>query len=155
MEIDVTFTPNELGKTSREGRVVVVIDVVRAATTMCTGLANGAAAFLPVRSVTAARRRAQAIPEGQRLLGGERGGVPPAGFDLGNSPLDYTPERVAGQQIVFTTTNGTATLAASWGCAGGVHGRAGQPGSSSAAAHTTQRAGNAGGRRRQRPSGAG
>ena len=49
--------------------MVVVIDVVRAATTMCTGLANGAAAFLPVRSVTAARRRAQAIPEGQRLLG--------------------------------------------------------------------------------------
>ena len=115
MEIDVTFTPNELGKTSREGRVVVVIDVVRAATTMCTGLANGAAAFLPVRSVTAARRRARAIPAGQRLLGGERGGVPPAGFDLGNSPLDYTAERVAGQQIVFTTTNGTATLAAAEG----------------------------------------
>ena len=41
--------------------------------------------------------------------------MPPAGFDLGNSPLDYTPERVAGQQIVFTTTNGTATLAAAEG----------------------------------------
>ncbi len=89
----------------------MVIDVIRASTTIATAVANGAAGVFPVESVERARERASSLGE-RTLLGGERGGVRIEGFDLGNSPRDYTPERVAGRQIVFTTTNGTAALAA-------------------------------------------
>jgi phosphosulfolactate phosphohydrolase-like enzyme len=93
------------------GGVAVVIDVIRASTTITTAVANGAASVFPVESVERALERASSLGEGT-LLGGERGGIRIEGFDLGNSPREYTPERVAGHQIVFTTTNGTAALAA-------------------------------------------
>lgn len=93
------------------GGVAVVIDVIRASTTITTAVANGAASVFPVESVERARERASSLGQGT-LLGGERGGIRIEGFDLGNSPREYTPERVAGHQIVFTTTNGTAALAA-------------------------------------------
>ena len=93
------------------GGVAVVIDVIRASTTITTAVANGAASVFPVESVERARERASSLGQGT-LLGGERGGIRIEGFYLGNSPREYTPERVAGHQIVFTTTNGTAALAA-------------------------------------------
>lgn len=115
MEIDVTFTPAELARAALRDRVVVILDVVRASTTMIQGIASGCEAFLPVRSVAAARRLARELPEANRLLGGERGGARVPGFDLGNSPWEYLPERVAGKTIVFTTTNGTAAINAARG----------------------------------------
>jgi 2-phosphosulfolactate phosphatase len=93
------------------GGVAVVIDVLRASTTMITALANGAAAVEPVADLAAARRRAGALGS-RAVLGGERGGVRIDGFDLGNSPAEYTADRVAGRTVVITTTNGTAALAA-------------------------------------------
>ena len=63
MEIEVTFTAPELARLDLESRTVVVIDVVRASTTIIHGLANGCAAFIPLRSVTTARRRALELPE--------------------------------------------------------------------------------------------
>ena len=91
------------------GGVVVVIDVLRASTTMITALAHGAAGIVPVADVDEARRLAGEL--GPRMvLGGERGGLRIPGFDLGNSPREYTAERVAGQTVVITTTNGTAAL---------------------------------------------
>jgi len=91
-----------------------VIDVLRASTTMITALANGAVRVVPVADVDEARRIvADVEPPG--LLGGERGGVRLPGFDLGNSPLEYVPARVAGRTLVITTTNGTAALQASRG----------------------------------------
>ena len=94
------------------GGIAVVIDVLRASTTMITALAHGAARVLPVADVDEARRLAGEL--GQRaLLGGERGGLRIQGFDLGNSPREYTAGRVAGQTVVITTTNGTAALHAS------------------------------------------
>lgn len=96
------------------GGIAVVIDVLRASTTMITALAHGAARVVPVADVDEARRlAAEAGPAA--LLGGERGGVRIAGFDLGNSPLEYVASRVAGRTIVITTTNGTAALAAARG----------------------------------------
>ena len=89
-----------------------MIDVLRASTTMITALANGATRVIPAAAVDEARRLAEAI-DPPPLLGGERGGVRIAGFDLGNSPLDYTPDRVGGRAVVITTTNGTAALHAS------------------------------------------
>jgi len=94
------------------GGIAVVIDVLRASTTMITALANGATRVIPAAAVDEARRLAEAI-DPPPLLGGERGGVRIAGFDLGNSPLDYTPDRVGGRAVVITTTNGTAALHAS------------------------------------------
>lgn len=99
--------------TSREalaGDAVVVIDVLRATTTMLYALAAGAREVIPCLEVDQALRLAATLPAGQSLLGGERGGRRIEGFDLGNSPAEYTPERVAGKSLIVTTTNGTRAL---------------------------------------------
>jgi 2-phosphosulfolactate phosphatase len=89
----------------------VVIDVVRASTTIVSALAEGARGVVPVATVDEAAARARSWPGGA-VLGGERGGAPPPGFDCGNSPAEYTRARVAGRTVVFTTTNGTRALLA-------------------------------------------
>jgi 2-phosphosulfolactate phosphatase len=109
--IDVAFTAEEAAGRPLAGVSAVVIDVVRASTTIVAALANGAVAVVPVATVEDAVARAQAWPGGA-LLGGERGGAPPPGFDCGNSPAEYTVARVGGRTIVFTTTNGTRALMA-------------------------------------------
>lgn len=96
------------------GGIAVVIDVLRASTTMITAVANGAVRVIPVADVAEARRIAAGVAP-PALLGGERGGVRIPDFDLGNSPLEYRPARVAGRTLVITTTNGTAALEASRG----------------------------------------
>jgi len=93
------------------GGIGVVIDVLRASTTMITALSGGAERVVPVAEVSEARRRAAEIGPGA-VLGGERAGIRIEGFDLGNSPAEYVAERVAGKTVVITTTNGTAALAA-------------------------------------------
>jgi 2-phosphosulfolactate phosphatase len=96
------------------GGIAVVIDVLRASTTIVTALAHGAAGVRPVLTIAEARALAAGGgPVSDLLLGGERGGLRIDGFDLGNSPLEYAPARVAGRRIVITTTNGTAALDAS------------------------------------------
>lgn len=89
------------------GKVAVVIDVLRATTVMATALANGAQAIYPVATVEEAEKRKK---NQNCLLGGERGGKKLSGFDLGNSPLEYTKEVVGGKEIVMTTTNGTQAI---------------------------------------------
>ncbi len=89
-----------------------MIDVLRASTTIITALAHGAARVRPVLTVEEAR--AEAAARGA-MLGGERGGLKIDGFDLGNSPREYSRDRLGGRSIVITTTNGTAALHA---CAG-------------------------------------
>jgi 2-phosphosulfolactate phosphatase len=92
------------------GGVAVVIDVLRASTTIIVALANGAARVIPCGHVDTARRLAAEDSTGDTLTGGERGGVKIEGFDLDNSPASYSRERIAGKTIAFTTTNGTAAL---------------------------------------------
>ncbi len=96
--------PDELA----EG-TVVVIDVLRAATTLCHALEAGATEVVPCVEVDEALAAAASLP-GDVVLGGEREGLPIEGFDLGNSPREYTPERVGGKTLVFTTSNGTRAL---------------------------------------------
>jgi 2-phosphosulfolactate phosphatase len=108
--VDVALTPAALPPATLAGATALVVDVLRASTTMVTALAHGCRAVLPVAEVEEARRRARDLPGA--LLAGERGGDPPAGFDLGNSPLEFTSERVGGRSIVFTTSNGTRALLA-------------------------------------------
>jgi len=93
------------------GGIAIVIDVLRASTTIVTALTHGAAGVRPVLTIDEARAlAASGGPGSDMLLGGERGGRRIDGFDLGNSPLEYAPARVAGRRIVITTTNGTAAL---------------------------------------------
>jgi 2-phosphosulfolactate phosphatase len=113
IQLDVAFFPGELEAKSFHGSPVVVVDVVRATTTIITALAQGCAFVLPVLHVEeafeAAHRYAGPIP---LLLGGERGGKRVEGFDLGNSPREYTAAVVDQKGLIFSTTNGTRTLLA-------------------------------------------
>jgi 2-phosphosulfolactate phosphatase len=110
--IDVALTLEELAHTPLAGVSAVMIDVVRASATIVTALAGGARAVVPVATPGEAMARARGWPGGDVVLGGERGGVPPPGFQCGNSPAEYTAERVGGRTVVFTTTNGTRALLA-------------------------------------------
>ena len=89
----------------------VVIDVLRATTTIAWSLQNGAEAIEAFASLEELEAAAAAWPAQQRLRAGERGGQRVAGYDLGNSPLAVTPELVGGKRIFMSTTNGTRSLA--------------------------------------------
>lgn len=90
--------------------VCVVIDVIRATSTIATALASGARGIRPVASVAKAEQLKSRCPD--LLLAGERHGRALPGFDLGNSPRTMTSETVAGRELILTTTNGTQALAA-------------------------------------------
>jgi 2-phosphosulfolactate phosphatase len=109
-EVNVHLLPRHFEPDELRGGIAVVIDVLRASTTIVTALANGARRIVPCGDVDMAKRVSAGFAPGEALLGGERGGVRIAGFDLDNSPAAYTSDRVAGKTIVFTTTNGTAAL---------------------------------------------
>ncbi|MEE2641837.1 MAG: 2-phosphosulfolactate phosphatase [Planctomycetota bacterium] len=100
--------PNDCGSV-QVGPQVVVVDVLRASTTICSALLQGAVAVKPFAEIESARRFAAGDPSGI-LLGGERGGSRVPGFDLGNSPLEYVSDVVRGKTIAFTTTNGTRAM---------------------------------------------
>jgi 2-phosphosulfolactate phosphatase len=112
MKLDVCFTPDEVVPAELQGRIAVVVDVLRATSTIVEALANGARSIYPVASIDSAVKLAQNIGRDQVLLCGERRGLPIDGFDLGNSPREFTAERVAGKALVMTTTNGTPALLA-------------------------------------------
>lgn len=88
----------------------VVVDVLRATTTMAVALAAGATAVQVFADLGELMRVSEPWPAAQRLRVGERGGKVVDGFDLGNSPLDCTPERVKGRRLFMSTTNGTRAL---------------------------------------------
>lgn len=107
--ISAYLLPELISPEELQGTTVVVIDVLRASTTITTALAAGAHQVVPCLEIEEAMQIAAGIG-GDLLLGGERGGLPIDGFDLGNSPAEYTRERVAGKTIVFTSTNGTKAM---------------------------------------------
>lgn len=89
----------------------VVIDVLRATSVMTQAIASGARSVITCREIEQARRLAEQSSS-PPLLCGERGCRPIAGFDLGNSPAEYTTAKVSGLDLVLTTTNGTAAVEA-------------------------------------------
>lgn len=107
MQLDVLFTPGDLQEVAIEGRTVLVVDVLRATSTIATALAAGTPTVYPVESIEAARALAETLDGA--ILGGERGGVAPEGFQRGNSPLEYR-EGSDGRPVILTTTNGTKAL---------------------------------------------
>ncbi len=110
MHVHVALGPAEFPGLALAGRSALVVDVLRATTTVVAAFAAGCRRVVPAGDVEAARARAGEFPVAERLLAGEQGGEPIPGFDLGNSPLEYVPERVHGRTIVLTTTNGTAAM---------------------------------------------
>jgi len=123
MTIDAILSPADLPALAGHdlrNTACVVFDVLRATSTFVTALHNGAKAVIPAAEISEALALRQKQPG--VLLGGERDGVKiragqPGGidFDLGNSPREYTPEKIRGKTIVSTTTNGTRALRACTG----------------------------------------
>src|ERR1700704_4777335 len=118
--IEVLFSPAELSTLADRDlsqTACVVLDILRATTTMMTALANGAEAIIPVSEISEALAIKQQRPEvllagernGLRIRANQTGGID---FDLGNSPREFLPEKVRGKTIVMTTTNGTRALRA-------------------------------------------
>jgi 2-phosphosulfolactate phosphatase len=115
-DLDICFLPAQWRAFDPErlrASACAVIDVIRATSTIVTALAHGASGVQPVAGVPDAFAARARDPEA--LLAGERGGQALPGFDLGNSPEDFTTKRVEGRRIILTTTNGTQALAACLG----------------------------------------
>jgi 2-phosphosulfolactate phosphatase len=120
LSLEVTFTPAEfvaLRQRDLSQTVCVVFDVLRATTSMVTALTNGAREIIPVCEIAEAVALRQARPD--LLLAGERNGLRilraqtgSVDFDLGNSPREFTRDRVGGRAMAITTTNGTRALQA-------------------------------------------
>jgi 2-phosphosulfolactate phosphatase len=89
-----------------------VIDVLRASSSIVTALANGAREIVPASSVQQALKAARKTGKGKALLCGERQGLRVRGFDLGNSPLEFTAKAVKGKVLHMASTNGTKAIAA-------------------------------------------
>ena len=112
MKLVVYFTPAGLTPAAVANKPVLVIDLLRATTTIITALENGARAVLPAGSASDALALAQNLEREDVLLAGERNAFPIEGFALGNSPLEMVPETVGGKTLVMATTNGTPALLA-------------------------------------------
>ncbi|CAM3587674.1 2-phosphosulfolactate phosphatase [Marinicrinis lubricantis] len=108
MLADVIPSINEIRSDELQGKTVMVIDVLRATSTITTALANGSSGVIPVETVCRAKQYQSADQE--ILLGGERFCKKINGFDLGNSPLEYGTDIVKDKRIVLTTTNGTRAI---------------------------------------------
>ena len=104
MRVDVAFTPDEAG----EAPTGIVIDVIRATSTICQALASGYERVFCTAEVEEAKALREALGEG--VLGGERKAVRIPGFDLGNSPREYVEP--AGATLILSTTNGTRAVVA-------------------------------------------
>lgn len=110
MQLDVFFTPGQVKPGDLAGRLVAVVDVLRASTSIATALGNGARTVIPLEGADEVIVRSKDFTRSQILLAGEQKMLPITGFDLGNSPQAFTPETVEDKTILITTTNGTRAL---------------------------------------------
>jgi len=119
LTISVLETPAPITASCLTGNAAVVIDVLRATSSIVTAISSGCRGVIPASSKEEALALKAAHPDA--LLGGEIRSRKIEGFDLGNSPGDYSPQAVAGKRVIMTTSNGTkAILAAERGGAGPV-----------------------------------
>ena len=110
MRLDVFFTPIQAKPADTAGRLVVIVDVLRASTTVATALGNGAKTVMPLEGADEVISRSKEFHRSAVILAGEQKMLPITGFDLGNSPQDFTKKAVEGKTILITTTNGTRAL---------------------------------------------
>lgn len=104
--IEVCFSPGEYHLYQEEFDLVVVLDVLRATSAICTAIEHGVKEIIPVATLDEAR----AYQAEGYLVAAERGGKIVEGFDLGNSPFSYMDPALKGQTVVLTTTNGTKAI---------------------------------------------
>ncbi len=109
MKIDVHFSPSSIDELSLKEKVCIVIDVLRATSSIATAFSNGAKEVFPVNTVAEAGKIASNT-FGGIVLAGEKNGVIIEGFHLGNSPSEYTEEKVKNKTVVFTSTNGSNAI---------------------------------------------
>jgi len=105
---NLLFTAKDIVKAVQRGDVIIVIDVLRCCSTIVAALANAAEGIIPTKTVGEALILHKKHPE--FILAGERRGIKPEGFDLGNSPLEFSPQMVKGKHIILTTTSGTKAI---------------------------------------------
>jgi len=110
MKLGVFATENSILEKGLKEKAAVVIDVLRATSTIVTALANGCREVIPVMEIEEAVNMAKNYDKNAFLLAGERGNVAINGFHLSNSPLEFTRETVEGKTIIITTTNGTRAI---------------------------------------------
>ncbi len=110
MHLTVYFSPNHLDELELRDKVIVVIDVLRASTTITYAMRAGAREVIPVADVASAMKIVGSLNSTSTLLCGERNGKRIEGFKLGNSPSEYTEEAVEGRVLILTTTNGAVAL---------------------------------------------
>ncbi len=110
MKLDVHFSQSQVDEMQLREKNVVVIDVLRSSTTVVTALQNGAREVIPVGSIESAVKISGSLFGDVTIRGGERNGKIIQGFNLGNSPLEYTEATVRGKSIIFCTTNGSAAM---------------------------------------------
>ncbi|PSQ95509.1 MAG: 2-phosphosulfolactate phosphatase [Bacteroidetes bacterium SW_9_63_38] len=110
MDAEVFLTYANVSEEDVRNRTVVVIDVLRACSTIATALERGARAVMPVADMAEAGKIAANLGPDVYRLGGERDGDKIDGYHLGNSPAEYAAETVQGRDIILNTTNGTRAL---------------------------------------------
>ena len=109
--VDLVLIPSELERATLDGRQLVVVDVLRTCSSIAHALRNGATKIIPVETVEEATRLHGTVDPKSRLLCGEREGRKVSGFDLGNSPREYSRERVEGATLIFASTNSSPLMA--------------------------------------------
>lgn len=110
MKLNVFLSPVIVDELYFTGKTTVVIDVLRATSTIATAIVNGAKEVVPVASIEFAVKVSGGMFGGQTLLGGERNTKKIEGFALGNSPFEYSKDIVEGKSIVLFTTNGSKSI---------------------------------------------
>ncbi|MFW2491147.1 2-phosphosulfolactate phosphatase family protein [Clostridium chromiireducens] len=113
MKIDVIISAEDIHDSKIKDKIVVVIDIFRATSVIITALNNGCKEVIPYLTIEETLEFAKKLNREEYVLGGERKAVKIEGFDLSNSPLEYTKELIRNKTVLFTTTNGTRTLAKS------------------------------------------
>ena len=113
MHVDVFFTRHEFTRANRDGLdyPIIVIDVLRASSTLIQALSVGARPIYIISTPMEAFKLKEKLGDAV-LLCGEREGLIIDGFDMGNSPLEYTRQRVGGRPLIFCSSNGSQTLLA-------------------------------------------
>lgn len=110
MRVELHFTPHQIDELALREKTVVVIDVLRASTSIVAALHNGAKEIIPVTSVERAVKISGNLFGDHVLRGGERNGKMIEGFNLGNSPFEYSEDKVKGKAIIFSSTNGSLAI---------------------------------------------
>jgi 2-phosphosulfolactate phosphatase len=110
MKVKLYFTPTSLGEPKVRGKIAIAIDVLRASTSICTAFVNGCREIIPVAAVGDAAAMRANLDRKSVLICGEREGLKIEGFDLGNSPSEYSEQVVRDKVLIFASTNGSRAI---------------------------------------------